>query len=285
METRLHNAPAKINLTLRVTGVRPDGFHELESLIAQINLCDTVSVASHEDGCYGLTCDDPTLPCDGSNLALRAAKALNAAAGTNHGTQIDLRKRIPAGSGLGGGSSDAATTLTLLNDLWQTRFERDRLATLGAELGSDVPLFLHTPLCIMRGRGERIEDLGSPPALWLALILPEIHCATPAVYATCDRLGPPPPRPPLREILAARTSANALMDLLFNDLEAAAFQVAPELGALATEITAVTGQAIRLTGSGAALFRLFDDPRAAAKFALAVGTETGTRTDVVALRT
>lgn len=285
METLLHNAPAKINLTLRVTGVRPDGFHELESLVAQINLCDTVSVASHEDGCYGLTCDDPTLPSDGSNLVLRAAKALNAAAGTNHGTQIDLRKRIPAGSGLGGGSSDAATTLALLNDLWQTRFERGQLAALGAELGSDVPLFLHTPLCILRGRGEQIEDLGSPPALWLGLVLPEIQCATPAVYATCDRLGPPPPRPPLAEVLAARTSATALMDLSFNDLEPAAFQVAPELGTLAAEIAAVTGQAVRLTGSGAALFRLFDDPRAAAKFALAVGTETGTRTDVVALRT
>jgi 4-diphosphocytidyl-2-C-methyl-D-erythritol kinase len=284
MEMRTAQAPAKINLTLRITGVRADGFHELESLVAQINLCDTVSVAPHEAGCYALDCDDADLPSDGSNLVLQAARAINAAGGTNHGARISLKKRIPAGAGLGGGSSDAATTLTLLNEVWLVGVGKEELSRLAALLGSDVPLFLHTPLCVMRGRGERVEELGAPPPLWAALVLPEIHCATKAVYAAWDELRPPAAQQSLEDVLAARGSAIKLMELLFNDLEAAAFRAVPSLGGLAERIAEVDGRAVRLTGSGSALFRLFDDAPAAARFALVVGSELGVRVDVVALR-
>lgn len=284
MQTLTRPSPAKLNLTLRVIGVRPDRFHELESLVAQINLCDTVSVAAHEDGCYALDCDEPTLPCDGSNLVLRAARALNQAAGTNRGVHIGLKKRIPAGAGLGGGSSNAATTLTLLNELWNVGLGKADLGRLAAELGSDVPLFCCSPLCVIRGRGEQVDELGAPPALWAALVLPVIHCSTAAVYAAWDQLRQRPPRPTLAEVLAARDSASRLMELLFNDLEAAAFRVVPSLAELAAQIADATGQPVRLTGSGSALFRLFDDPQAAARFALTVGSEVGVRSDVVALR-
>ena len=285
MDTRSRAAPAKINLTLHVTGVRADGFHEIESLVAQINLCDTVAVAAHEDGCYGLECDDPRLPCDGSNLVLRAAKALNAAAHTNHGVQIELKKRVPTGAGLGGGSSDAAATLMLLNELWGVGLDRDQLKAIGAELGSDVPLFLHDPLCFISGRGERVEGLGAPPPLWVALVLPEVHCSTPAVYAAWDRLPRPTPRASARELLAVRRAAEELMPCLFNDLEPATFAVAPALADLAARAADAGGQPVRMTGSGAALFRLFDDAQTAARFALDVGTALGVRVDVVALRT
>jgi len=114
MNTLSAPSPAKINLTLRVVGKRADGFHEIESLVARVELCDTISVTRHEDGCFALDCDDPTLPGDGSNLVLRAARTLAEAAGVNRGADIVLRKRIPAGAGLGGGSSNAATTLMLL---------------------------------------------------------------------------------------------------------------------------------------------------------------------------
>jgi 4-diphosphocytidyl-2-C-methyl-D-erythritol kinase len=285
MQTLTAEAPAKLNLTLRVLGTRPDGFHELESLVVRVSLCDTVTVAAHEDGCYSFGCDDPTLPRDGSNLVLQAAKTLNEAAGTNHGAEITLTKRIPAGAGLGGGSSDAATTLKLLNQLWQTGLAAADLARLGAGLGSDVPLFFHTPACVLRGRGEVVDDLADwRPSAWVALILPELQCATPAVYRAWDQLTTQPPRPKLADVLAARGSAAALMDTLFNDLEEPAFAVVPELRALHARVADVTGQAVRLTGSGSAMFRLFDDAPAAARFALRVGTELGVRVDVVSLR-
>jgi 4-diphosphocytidyl-2-C-methyl-D-erythritol kinase len=284
MESLTRPSPAKLNLTLRVTGKRADGFHEIETLVTQINLCDTVSAAAHEDGCYALDCDDPKLPRDGSNLVLRAANVLNETAGTNHGARLELRKRIPAGAGLGGGSSNAATTLMLLNELWKTGLAKPDLIRLGAQIGSDVPLFCGSPLCVIRGRGEQVEDLGTPPALWAALVLPTIHCSTAAVYEAWDQAPQHWPRPSLSAVLAARGSASELMEALFNDLEWAAFHAVPELAELAQRVASAAGQAVRLTGSGAAMFRLFDDARSAARFALTVGTGLGVRVDVVALR-
>lgn len=279
------DSPAKINLTLRVTGRRPDGFHELESLVTQINLCDIVSVTPGADDRITLTCDAPGIPSDATNLAVRAAEALRAATGARAGAHIALRKRIPAGAGLGGGSSNAATTLRLLNELWKTGLSPAALSEVAAQVGSDVPLFLHGPQVVMRGRGERVEELAHHIALWAALLLPELHCATPAVYAAWDRLATHPPRPALADVLAGAGSAARLMDLLFNDLEEAALAVEPKLADLTRHVQDVTGSTVRLTGSGAALFRLFDDAQAAARFALRVGMETAVRTDIVALRT
>src|SRR5512135_1275781 len=119
MDTLSREAPAKINLTLRVVDARADGYHEIESLVAQIDLCDTVTVTSREDRRFMVECDDRTIPCDSSNLAWRAARALADAHGVRRGALISLAKRIPTGAGLGGGSSDAAATLKLLNALWR----------------------------------------------------------------------------------------------------------------------------------------------------------------------
>ncbi|MGD8451332.1 MAG: hypothetical protein PVJ57_05885 [Phycisphaerae bacterium] len=151
------SSPAKINLTLRVVGLRPDGFHEIESLVARVSLHDTITAHPAPDGRRTLSCDDPSLPTDRGNLALRAADELARATGSDFGVHLELAKRIPAGAGLGGGSSNAATTLALLNDLWSLGVAD--LARIGAALGSDVPLFFHSPLCILRGRGDQIEDV------------------------------------------------------------------------------------------------------------------------------
>lgn len=283
MDQITRESPAKLNLTLRVLGPRPDGFHALESLVAHINLCDTITATAHEDGCYALQCDDPALPRDGTNLVLRAAKALNNAAGTNHGIELVLRKRIPAGAGLGGGSSNAATTLSMLNELWGLQFSRAQLVALGAALGSDVPLFLHGPLSVVRGRGEIVEELSLPVRLAAALVLPDLCCATPAVYARLDQLPPPPPRPPLREVLDTLGSASHAMTVLFNDLEAAAFDLLPQLRTLSEQVTALAGAPVRLTGSGAALFRLFDDEQSALRLAGEVAARLNVRTAVARL--
>jgi len=283
MDTLNRESPAKINLTLRIVGKRPDGFHEIESLVARVDFCDQVRVASQDNGYYALDCDDPALPRDGSNLVLRAARALSTAAGVNHGADIFLKKRIPSGAGLGGGSSNAATTLELLNELWECGLSKSELSQIAAGLGSDVPLFLHAPLVIVRGRGERIEELTRTPALWSVLVLPELRCATPATYAAWDQLDEHPPRPPIEDIVAALGSAEATMDLLFNDLQPAAVAVVPELGRLIERVSEVGGRPISMTGSGAGLFRLFDERPAADGFAKAIAAEVGVRTVVAAL--
>ena len=296
MDALTRRSPAKINLTLRVGGRRPDGFHEIESLIAQIDLCDTVTVSPRDDGQWSIECDDPAIPRDGSNLALRAGHALAEAAGIRRGAHVSLAKRIPAGAGLGGGSSNAATTLDLLNELWRLGMTRADLARIGAGLGSDVPLFFHSPLCIVRGRGEEVEDIAAQLHAWVALILPGLQCSTPAVYAAFDRLTLHQPRPgaPDKTPLAlregagggsslARMAPSAVMRQLFNDLEAAAFDVTPALRQLVERVTGVGLGPIRMTGSGSTLFRLFENESSATHFASHVAATFGVRTAVARL--
>lgn len=280
MEQRSGFAPAKINLTLGVGARRSDGYHEIESLTARVTLRDRLAVAPRADGLLRLTCDDPEIPADETNLALRAARLLaarvaergTAAAGVCLGADINLEKRIPAGGGLGGGSSDAATTLKLLNDLWKAGLRRQELAELGAALGSDVPLFFHTPVCVLRGRGEIVQDLDVRLDGAILLVLPNIHSSTPAVYRAFDELtanarsehdrgfsgGCGSGRPSLERVLKAAESCEQLMPLLFNDLEEPAFRVSPALRLAASALVDSIGGTWRLTGSGSAFFRLFD---------------------------
>ena len=138
MDTLTRQSPAKINLTLRVVGKRDDGFHEIESLIARIDLCDTVHVSPRDDGRLTLECDEPSIPADESNLALKAAAILRDKAAAPQGAHMSLKKRIPAGAGLGGGSSNAAATLMLLNEFWNLGLPNSKLATIGTEIGSSA---------------------------------------------------------------------------------------------------------------------------------------------------
>ncbi|MBU0640026.1 MAG: 4-(cytidine 5'-diphospho)-2-C-methyl-D-erythritol kinase [Planctomycetes bacterium] len=274
-------SPAKINLTLRVCGLRADGYHEIESLVAQVGLCDTITVRVRDDDRCTLSCADPAIPTDERNLALRAALDLARRTGAERGAHITLTKRIPAGTGLGGGSSNAATTLRLLNDLWRLGLSLSELADIGATIGSDVPLFLRSPLAIVRGRGAEIVDLSDAPPAWCVLVLPEIHAATPDVYAAWDRQSSPAQRPELTAVLAALGSAADLMPLLFNDLEKPACSAIPELAAFARMLHACSDAPLCMTGSGSAFFRLFDDERVARDFADKIRAATTTRAELV----
>lgn len=278
-------APAKINLTLRVGARRADGFHEIESLVARVALRDRLTLNPRDDQELTLICDDPSIPADESNLVLRVARLLADRIAQHGGTTSDrltgvdiaLEKHIPAGSGLGGGSSDAAATLRLLNVFWRVGLSRVELAEIGAELGSDVPLFMHAPVCLMRGRGEIVQDAGVRLGGWAVLVLPRIHAATPAVYrafdemaaeaesASTDRIHPSTSfhQPTIESVLQRAGSCEHLMPLLFNDLEAPAFKILPELGQLARDLARAAGGDVRMTGSGSAFFRLFDQRIAA----------------------
>lgn len=182
------SAHAKINLSLRILGRRADGFHELETLMAPLLLADSLEVAHAKGTSVSLTCNDPEIPDGPENLCVRAASLFFAETGISHGVSISLLKRIPHGAGLGGGSSDAATVLAALNELFGSPLVREELLLLGARLGSDVPFFFHGKAALCRGRGEILEEAPSPPERSLLLVKPPFPVPTAWAYGEYARL-------------------------------------------------------------------------------------------------
>lgn len=173
-------APAKLNLFLHVTGRRSDGYHDLQTLFQLIDLCDTIGIRVRADGAIvregGLAGVEPE-----ADLAVRAARALQSAAGARRGATLRIIKRIPAGGGLGGGSSDAATVLLALNHLWGCGLTLAQLARLGLDLGSDVPVFVHGATAWAQGRGERLEPVELPER-WYVVLHPCVAVGTAQVF-------------------------------------------------------------------------------------------------------
>ncbi|HSQ09799.1 MAG TPA: 4-(cytidine 5'-diphospho)-2-C-methyl-D-erythritol kinase [Burkholderiaceae bacterium] len=172
-------APAKINLFLHVLGRRTDGYHDLQSVLCLIDLADWIDIARRDDGQLRRSGDVVGAPDD--DLALRAARLLQQHTGTRLGADIAITKRIPAGAGLGGGSSDAATTLIALNRLWDTGLDREHMAELGLALGADVPFFVHGTNAFAEGRGERLSPLTLAPAHY-SVIWPQVHVSTKEIF-------------------------------------------------------------------------------------------------------
>ncbi len=275
-------APAKINLTLAVLGRRADHFHEIESWVIPIDWCDRLTFDPASELSLRVAGPASQAPSDESNLVWQAATKLARAAGITPQVGITLHKNLPAGAGLGGGSSDAAATLLALNDLWALQWPIERLRPIAAELGSDVSLFLSPGPAVVRGRGEQVETLSNELCVWLALIVPSFAVSTARVYgawAGQARAGAPR-RPWLHEF----KNAAALMQSLFNELEPAAFLVEPRLGLLHARIDGFAGRPVRMTGSGGALFTLFDDEPAARAWADDIRGLLGTECDVQLVR-
>lgn len=176
-------SPAKINLWLRILTKRPDGFHELETRMCPINVVDDVFLSPGNDGPSSLSCSDPSLPTDESNLAMKALRLFESRTGIRNPWQIHLEKRIPHGAGLGGGSSNAAAVLLGLNQLSNSPLTLAELSELAAQLGSDIPFFLHQTVCDATGRGEKITPVANFDApLHLVLIKPPFGISTPWAY-------------------------------------------------------------------------------------------------------
>lgn len=255
-------APAKINLHLRVGPPDDSGFHPLVSWMTTVGLFDTLTIErAAGGGGLSFTCDDPGIGPDEQNLVVRAARALvHAASHSIDGTAIALAKRIPAGGGLGGGSSDAARTLLGLNQFWKLGRSVDELSRIAETLGSDVPFFLRGPSSICTGRGQFVQPIAPPAARWAAVFLPGFGIETAKVYRRFDELrcgdewndAPPP-----WQTWATRSAAALLADLR-NDLEPAAFDVVPALRELHVALETALGRVIRMSGSGSTLFSLFD---------------------------
>lgn len=256
-------APAKINLYLRITGKREDGYHLLDSLVAFAGVGDVVTARAA--GELSLTIDGPFaggLSADGDNLVLRAARALRAASGSTHGAKLGLTKNLPLSSGIGGGSADAAAALLALRDLWALDMGDAELAALGLALGADVPVCLAGRPSRVSGIGDKIEPAPNLPAAWLVLANPGIPVSTPEVFSR--RQGPfgDPVRTP-----ASWTGVEALAETLAgsgNDLTDAAIGAAPAIAGMLDEMADLPGALLtRLSGSGATCFSLMrDEPSA-----------------------
>jgi 4-diphosphocytidyl-2-C-methyl-D-erythritol kinase len=175
-------APAKINLSLRVLGKRDDDFHEIETLISPISLADKIDI-ERQPRWIDFSCDDPTVPSGDENLVVRAAKAFFKETKINSGVGIKLHKQIPHGAGLGGGSSDAATTLRALNQIFETKLSRGDLVTLGSKIGSDVAFFLFESAAICKGRGEIVTPTELKKKLSILLLKPAFGVSSAWAYS------------------------------------------------------------------------------------------------------
>ncbi|MFO8237717.1 MAG: 4-(cytidine 5'-diphospho)-2-C-methyl-D-erythritol kinase [Prochlorococcaceae cyanobacterium] len=268
-------APAKVNLHLEVLGLRGDGFHELAMVMQSIDLLDELQLGPSADGTISLSCDQPGLPTDGSNLIVKAAELLKVRAALPElGARITLSKRIPVGAGLAGGSSDAAAALVGLNALWGLGFSVPELQTMAARLGSDVPFCLPggTQLCF--GRGERLEALPSPGVPPLALLLIKhagTSVSTPWAYGRCREqrgrsyLAGEEAFERRREALRRGTLVQALrqggaLPPLRNDLQSVLEPELPTVREGLALLRRLSGTlAVAMSGSGPSLFALFAD--------------------------
>jgi 4-diphosphocytidyl-2-C-methyl-D-erythritol kinase len=262
-------APAKLNLSLAVLARRPDGFHEIESLMVPVSLADTLHVRPRAAPGVGLRvayagelARGPgavlarDVPTDGANLVVRAAERLAAEAGVTTGLDVDLVKRIPSGAGLGGGSSDAAAMIRAAALLWRLDWPTARLAAVGGGIGSDVPWFFSGGPAISSGRGEHIAAVTGLADLAAVIACPATGLSTAAVYSRCvpdaARAGDA-----ARLVAAlARGGLEAAEPFLFNALEPPARSLASEIDRLLSALADVGGFAPRLTGSGSACFAL-----------------------------
>ncbi len=243
-------APAKLNLFLHVTGRRADGYHLLQSVFQLIDLCDELDFDLRDDGRIVRTTDIADVPAD-ADLAVRAARLLQAAAAERGirvpGADIAIHKRLPMGGGIGGGSSDAATTLIVLNHLWQAGFSRAELMRLGLQLGADVPFFLLGENAFVEGIGEQLTPVSTPPT-WFVLVHPGVAVPTPIIFRSPELT---------RDTKVVRIAdfSRRLPAYGKNDLQAVAARAFPPV-ADALKWLSDHGDA-RMTGSGACVFAAF----------------------------
>jgi 4-diphosphocytidyl-2-C-methyl-D-erythritol kinase len=247
-------APAKLNLFLHVIGRRADGFHDLETVFQLVDLCDELDITTRADGqiLRNPPPDDPVLAAlgDADDLTVRAARLLQQETGSRLGADIHVHKRIPAGGGMGGGSSDAACVLLALNQQWSLDLSRSQLARIGLALGSDVPIFVHGQSAFASGRGEVLEPLQLPPR-WYVVVQPAVHVSTREIF-TAPELTRNTPALRIRALPA---------DGGRNDCEPVVRDRYPEVAEVLDALAAEGG---RLTGTGACVF-VPTDSRAAAR--------------------
>lgn len=247
---------AKINLTLSVLGKRDDGYHALASVMQTISLSDTLRIQTGDDGAITCAVDVPSLRND-DNLALRAARLLQAEGYLTHGATLELHKEIPAQGGLGGGSSDAAAVLIALNRLCALGLSQAQLEVLAARLGSDVPFFIHGGTAVIEGRGELVTPLPDCEPLWLLIAHPSTSISTAAVFQSLNpaEYGDGQDTNVVAE--AVRGGSPLPLERLSNSLEPLVMRTWPEVAATYDDLLRAGAPIVRMSGSGPTLFAPF----------------------------
>ncbi|MBU0478752.1 4-(cytidine 5'-diphospho)-2-C-methyl-D-erythritol kinase [bacterium] len=264
---------AKVNLFLEVLWKRDDGYHEIESLIQKISLCDNVLL---EDRPRSITILCPNkkinIPSNRNNLAYKAAKLLIERFNIKKGIFITINKKIPVGSGLGGGSSNAASVLKGLNQLWNIGLKNAELQELGAEIGSDVPFFINGKTALVKGRGVKIHTCFTMPKIWLVLAIPNISVSTKWAYGRLDR-------ELTKNINSARLprlkklQVKDIVNNLFNRLEGVVFKEYPLIKAIKEKMIACGASGALMSGTGSAVFGIASSKDNAYKIAKKISND------------
>jgi 4-diphosphocytidyl-2-C-methyl-D-erythritol kinase len=265
-----------VNLFLEVLAKRPDGYHEIATLLVAVSLYDTLEFKEDVSGAVQLQCNIPELSTGPDNLVCRAAVLLQQSSGCTRGASIRLTKRIPLAAGLAGGSTDAAAALDGLNALWRLGLDRAELARLAAELGSDVPFFFATPAGWCTGRGEIVSPVSLGRPLDFVLACPAVGLSTAEVYRGVTLPGQAVSGGALRQAVAAG-DVEEIGRQMHNRLQEAAQRLRPEIGDVLGRLQALGPAGQMMSGSGTSLFALCRDATEAHRIARALGpAEQGT---------
>jgi 4-diphosphocytidyl-2-C-methyl-D-erythritol kinase len=281
-------APAKINLSLRVVGKRQDGYHFLDTVIVPVSLYDEIEIlktkaAAGKKKTTGrlirVSCDHPLVPRGEKNIVFRAAQLLMRRAGSEQPVHIKIRKRIPVGAGLGGGSSDAAATLIGLNRLLRLRLSTAQLEKMALFLGADVPFFIRARPARARGIGERLEPIKKLRRFWLVIVYPGFPVSTAQVFKT---LGSTLTKLPVNtSIPSSLTSVEKLAGLLFNDLESVTLKRYPKLRLIKEALLHEGAAGGLMSGSGSSIFGVFASKRQATRALRRLPKEEGAKAYLV----
>ncbi len=261
------NAPAKVNLVFRVLDRLPNGYHELWSLMHTVEVCDQVRIRLDPHRAHiRLTCGDSTLPVDGRNLVYQATEKVLQAAGEKVGVTLELKKCIPHGAGLGGGSSDAAATIYGLSHMLQLEWDPMDYVNMGAEIGSDVPFFFQAPCAVVSGWGNQVRSCSLEGQRWIVLVNPGFPIQTSWAYAQLaahrsEASGLTPWTQKIDQDL--RISWEEILAVIENDFEAPLFPLYPILGFIKDKLLSLGAQAALLSGSGSTVFGIFASKEAA----------------------
>jgi len=259
---------AKLNLYLQVLNKRKDNFHNLSTLFARIDLADTIILRKRKDGLIKIKCDSRKVPKDKSNLCYRAAALLKEELKLSQGIEIELKKRIPVGAGLGGGSSNGASVLLGLNKLWNLNLAKTRLAKFGAKLGSDVPFFIYqTKFALGNGRGDQVKPINSLAKLklWFILVYPNFKVSTPLIYREFDlrlaavkNLRLTRPRYNVHKLISQLSRNGRRVDASYflNELEVVTTVLYPIVGKVKAAFFNLGLEKAMMSGSGPAVFAI-----------------------------
>jgi len=260
---------AKLNLYLEVLKKRKDKFHNLSTLFCRLDLADTIILKSRKDGLIKIKCSNSDVPLDKTNLGFRAAQLLKKKFRINSGINIEIKKRIPVGAGLGGGSSNAASVLLGLNKYWNLNLSKTELARFATKIGSDVAFFIYdTEFAIAWGRGDKIKPIDSLKKLklWFILVYPNIKVSTPLIYQKFDTFsGLTSPRCDVKILTSELLKKGKRIDpgLLFNDLEVVTSSFYPVVTQVKKALVAIGLEKIMMSGSGPAVFAICNSQKQA----------------------